>query len=213
MENKRNQNSTYYLKITNGGKILSEVMELAKDKNKNGFKIITLLKGIGFEIDMLELSKLHLREDSRGFIYVWLSNKLSNSNKESKRNHRQIYITVVTSELTMLANKVARQLQDGETELDACNELAYDIAKENNIKPQDVLVTYFNEYSDLHPVTGYKVPLKPIDAIGNPSIRTKQFKEFNSELFEAYINKFSKEDKQKAFDVLLKICAKEKYSI
>jgi hypothetical protein len=80
---------------------------------------------------------------------------------ENKRNHNQIYITVVTSGLTMLANKVSRVLQPNEDIFDACSELANEIAKENGLNWSNVLVQYFNHYSDEIPAMALKVPAKP----------------------------------------------------
>lgn len=107
---------------------------------------------------------------------------------------KQIYITVVTSGLTMLANKVARVLQPNEDIFDACSELAKEIAEENNLHWSNVLVQYFNHYSDEIPAMALKVPSKP---------NQKQFKQFDESLFKAYISKFSDEDKVNALAVLL----------
>jgi hypothetical protein len=81
--------------------------------------------------------------------------------KTKETSTEQIYITVVTSGLTMLANKVARVLQPNEDIFDACSELANEIAKENELKWSNVLVQYFNHYSDEMPAMGLKVPAKP----------------------------------------------------
>ena len=64
--------SFYFHKETNGGKILLEVIELLKDKRENGFKIMTLLKGIGFDIDSLtKVNNLdyHICNDMVHFYY------------------------------------------------------------------------------------------------------------------------------------------------
>lgn len=71
---------------------------------------------------------------------------------------KQIYITVVTSGLTVLANKVARVLKPNEDAFDACSELAKEIANENNLHWSNVLVHYFNHYSDTTPAMALKVP-------------------------------------------------------
>ena len=196
---------------------------------------------------------------------------------ENERNQKQIYVTVVTSGLTMLANKVARVIQPNEDIFDACSELANEIAKENGLSWSNVLVQYFNHYSDNIPAMALKAPAKPkekstqelalewwnslisdglragytqkhlnsgikyksltdkeieeiwknelclkaygtdlkstkqedVDFIINPENHNvnhkpnqKQFKQFNPELFKAYIDKFSDEDKIKALDIL-----------
>lgn len=79
---------------------------------------------------------------------------------ETIETPKQIYITVVTSGMSMLANKVARQLQPNEDIFDACSELANDIAKENGLNWYNVLVQYFNHYSDEHPAMAFKSPIK-----------------------------------------------------
>lgn len=80
---------------------------------------------------------------------------------KTKETSKQIYITVVTSGLTMLANKVARVLQPNEDIFDACSDLANDVAKENGLNWSNVLVQYFNHYSDEIPAMALKVPNKP----------------------------------------------------
>jgi hypothetical protein len=101
---------------------------------------------------------------------------------ENKRNHKQIYITVVTSSLTILANKVARRLKPNEDIFDACSKLANEVAKENGLSWSNVLVQYYNHYSDEYPAMNFKVPVKP---------NQKQFKEFSSLHFEKYLDKFN----------------------
>lgn len=81
--------------------------------------------------------------------------------KTKETSPKQIYITVVTSGLTMLANKVVRVLQPNEDIFDACSELANDVAKENGLEWSNVLVQYFNHYSDEIPAMALKVPSKP----------------------------------------------------
>lgn len=84
--------------------------------------------------------------------------------KTKETSPKQIYITVVTSGLTMLANKVARALKPNEDIFDACSELANDIAKENGLDYSNVLVQYFNHYSDKIPAMALKVPSSPFHA-------------------------------------------------
>lgn len=66
------ETSFYFHKETNGGKVLLEVIELLKNKRKNGFKIMTLLKGIDFDIDsILKVNNLAYRIDSDDMIHFF----------------------------------------------------------------------------------------------------------------------------------------------
>lgn len=81
---------------------------------------------------------------------------------KTRETSKQIYITVVTSGLTMLANKVARILLPNKNILDVCSELANEIAKENGLEWSNVLVNYYNHYSDETPqFDNWRIPSKP----------------------------------------------------
>ena len=81
--------SLSFHKKTNGGKILLEVIELLKDKRENGFKIMTLLKGIGFDIDsLIKVNNLGYRIDSDdmiNFFYTFNYKEVSYYQKELNR--------------------------------------------------------------------------------------------------------------------------------
>lgn len=83
--------------------------------------------------------------------------------RTEKPQSKIIYISVYTSGMTLLANKVARQLSEFEDPFDACSELANDIANENKMGWSNVLVQYYNHYSDTTPCIPLKVPKKPLN--------------------------------------------------
>jgi len=81
--------------------------------------------------------------------------------KKTNETSKQIYVTVVTSSLSMLANRISTTIQPNEDIFDVCSELANEVAKENGLNWSNVLVQYFDNYSDEIAAIPLKIPNKP----------------------------------------------------
>ena len=71
---------------------------------------------------------------------------------------KQIYVSVFTSSLTKLVNKVAKVVEVNVEH--AMSEVAHQVAKDNNLDPSCLLIQYHLSYDDMTPACGLKMPVK-----------------------------------------------------
>jgi hypothetical protein len=99
---------------------------------------------------------------------------------------KQIYISVYTSSLTLLLNKVAVKVKPNQTEQECCAFLCDRVATDNKIDISNLLVQYYNNFEDCLPETYLFIP-KPIEYYLSLKWYSKLSKKDRLELIQKYL--------------------------